>query len=282
MEYPTWSERWRHAQRENRSAWRDTLWAAVAAMISVPLALRYLPDGESKILIAVGIAVGSAVLAMVLRSVLDALFFAPSTLLLERGSVVEKELKDTRATITRYEELSHFVVALEHMHLGAYNPEAPKTMLIISLRVTNTGAPGSAFDWRGSLALANGQKFECERLPIETAQQLKGVFAAEIKREELIDERTARRLERNETVLGYLVASIPEDITNDGREENGILEIGWTDNRGNKIAGFMVLNPSKKTSRPVYLVPTLSAVKFNPSLPDAPGPSSPNTSSIVQ
>ena len=88
-------------------------------------------------------------------------------------------------------------------------PEGPFDLLfLIRIRVTNVGTPGAALDWTAWGEFPDGRRIGLERLT-SIDMNFWGHAGGEIKRSDLIWERTASSLQKGETRAGYFLARLP-------------------------------------------------------------------------
>jgi hypothetical protein len=153
------------------------------------------------------------------------------------------------------------------------------------LRITNEGTPGAALGWTVTFEVPGQDPIECSAFTVPDEGLLfQGVTEGELRRGEMIGERTSTRIETGTTLYGYFVADIPyEQMADIGRATRFVVRC--TDARGRETTLVKPMQVLPKRGHEVSAPPTLGAFQFypppdTPPTPLAPSPSKPDSEAL--
>ncbi len=190
--------------------------------------------------------------------VLARVVLAPYRIVTERDSTIGL----LKAELSEYKEGPKFVVSYGNPAIGiaAVGPEGAQLLAVtVPVRVTNDGAAGAALGWRVILKLATGESAIFAPLAFDELLPLRGELVGGIKREDLISEKTARRVERGSTEWGRYVGSFADATLDERISSDTVFRVECRDARGNIYFAENPLGGQASTVSPTPTLPTVGS-----------------------
>jgi hypothetical protein len=130
--------------------------------------------------------------------------------------------------------------------------------VLAAIRITNVGERGAALDWAAAVKLADGRIIGVVPLPLDDLQT-HGLLAGKIAKHELIQERTAIALERNDTRHGRFLGHLPLEIID--QVPGGVFRV-WCRNYQRRMFGCDVPLTAESADPQPSDVPTLDRLVY--------------------